>query len=108
MKENLEQTETSGQQTVDVISASNGDPSLVQEELAAVSLKYDALLRQLNDKQAQLEEAIDQGMQVQDKLDEIQAWTTKSDETMKSWEPISTDPVMAQKQLDQLQVCMDS
>ena len=108
MKENLEKTETSGQQTVDVITASNGDPLLVQEELAAVSQKYDAVLRQLHDKQAQLEQAIDQGVRVQDKLDEIQAWTTESDEAVKSWEPISTDPVTAQKQLEQLQVCMDS
>jgi len=108
MKENLVKAETSGQQTVDVISASNGDPSLVQEELAAVSQKYDTLLGQLKDKQAQLEQAIDQGIQVRDKLDEIQAWTTDSDETVKAWEPISTDPATAQKQLEQLQVCMDS
>ena len=108
MKEDLEKAETSGQQTVDAITASNGDPSLVQEELAAVSQKYDALLGQLNDKQAQLEQAIDQGMQVKDKLDEIQTWTADSDEAVKAWEPISTDPVTAQKQLEQLQVGMDS
>lgn len=108
MKENFDKAETSGQQTVDVISASNGDPSLVQEELAAVSQKYRALLGQLKDKQAQLEQAIDQGTQVQDKLDEMQAWTDDSDGTVKAWEPISTDPVTAQKQLEQLQVCMDS
>lgn len=107
MKENLEKAETSGQQTVDVVTASNGDPSLVQEELATVSQRYDTLLGQLNDKQAQLEQAIDQGMQVKDKLDEIQAWTAESDEAVKAWEPISTDPVTAQKQLEQLQVCMD-
>ena len=106
MKENLDKAETSGQQTVDVVAASNGDPSLVQEELAAVSQKYDTLLGHLKDKQAQLEQAIDQGMQVQDKLDEIQAWTTESDEAVKAWEPISTDPVTARKQLEQLQVCM--
>ena len=93
---------------MDVITASNGDPSQVQEELAAVSQKYDTLLSQLKDKQAQLEQAIEQGMQVQDKLDEIQAWTTDGDEAVKAWEPISTDPVTAQKQLEQLQVCMDS
>lgn len=108
MKENLDKAETSGQQAVDVITASNGDPSLVQEELAAVSQKYDTLLGQLKDKQAQLEQAIEQGMQVQDKLDEIQAWTADSDETVKAWEPISTDPVTAQKQLEELQVCVDS
>lgn len=108
MKESLDKAKTSGRQTVDVITASNGDPSLVQEELAAVSQKYDTLLGQLKDKQAQLEQAIEQGMQVQDKLGEIQAWTTDSDEAMKAWEPISTDPVTAQKQLEQLQVCMDS
>lgn len=108
MKENLDKAETSGQQAVDVITASNGDPSLVQEELAAVSQKYDTLLGQLKDKQAQLEQAIEQGMQVQDKLDEIQAWTADSDETVKAWEPISTDLVTAQKQLEELQVSVDS
>ena len=108
MKENLDKAETSGQQTVDVISSSNGDPSLVQEELATVSQKYDTLLGQLKDKQSQLEQAIDQGMQVKDKLDEIQAWTTDSDETVNAWEPISTDPATAQKQLEQLQVCVVS
>jgi len=108
MKENWDKAETSGQQTVDVISSSNGDPSLVQEELATVSQKYDTLLGQLKDKQSQLEQAIDQGMQVKDKLDEIQAWTTDSDETVKAWEPISTDPATAQKQLEQLQVCVVS
>jgi len=108
MKENLDKAETSGQQTVDVISSSNGDPSLVQEELAAVRQKYDTLLSQLKDKQSQLEQAIDQGMQVKDKLDEIQAWTTDSDETVNAWEPISTDPATAQKQLEQLQVCVVS
>ena len=108
VKENLEKAQTSGQQTVDAITASNGDPSLVQEELTAVSQKYDTLLGQFNDKQAQLEQAIDQGMQVQDKLNEIQVWTADGDVTVKAWEPISTDPVTAQKQLEQLQVCMDS
>ena len=108
IKEDLDKAKKSGQQAVDAITASNGDPSLVQEELAAVSQKYDTLLGQLKDKQAQLEQAIEQGMQIQDKLDEIQAWTADSDETVKDWEPISTDPVKAQKQLEQLQVCMES
>lgn len=107
MKENLGKAETSGQQAVDAITASNGDPSLVQEEVAAVSQKYDALLDQLKDKQTQLEQAIEQGTQLQDKLDEIEAWTADTAETVEGWEPISTDPVTAKKQLEQLQVCTD-
>lgn len=107
MKENLNKAETSGQQAVDAINALDGDPSLVQDELAAVRQKYDTLLDQLKDKQTQLEQAIEQGTQLQDKLDEIQAWTADSVEAVEDWEPISTDPVTAKKQLEQLQVCIE-
>lgn len=107
MKENLGKAETSGQEAVDAITASDGDPLLVQEEVASVSEKYNALLDQLKDKQAQLEQAIEQGTQLQDKLDEIEAWTADNAETVEAWQPISTDPVTANKQLEQLQVNID-
>lgn len=107
VKENLGKAETSGQQAADVINTYEGDPSLVQEEVAAVSQKYNALLDQLKDKQAQLEQAIEQGTQLQDKLDEIEAWTADNTKAVEGWEPISTDPVTAKKQLEHLQVCRD-
>ena len=103
-KENLDNAETCGQQAIDSITAAEGDPSLVQEELAAVNQKYGTLLEQLKDKQAKLEQAVEQGTQLQEKLDDIQAWTADSAQTVEDWEPISTDPATAKKQLEQLEV----
>ena len=104
MKNNLDRADISGKETVDAITALDGDPTLVQEELEVVGVKYDSLLDQLKDKQSQLEQAIGDGLELQQKLDEIQAWTADSAETVEAWEPISTDAVTAKKQLEELQV----
>lgn len=104
MKDNLDSAETSGKETAAAITALDGDPALVQEELKAVNANYDSLMDQLKGKQSQLEQAIGQGLELQDKLDEIEAWTADSDEKAKAWEPISTDAVTAKKQLEELQV----
>lgn len=104
MKDNLDSAETSGKETAAAITALDGDPALVQEELKAVNANYDSLMDQLKDKQSQLEQAIGQGLELQDKLDEIEAWTADSAEKAEAWEPISTDAVTAKKQLEELQV----
>lgn len=61
-------------------------------------------MEQLKDKQAKLEQAIEQGTEIQEKLDDIQAWTADNAQTVEDWEPISTDPAVAKKQLEQLEV----
>lgn len=103
MRDNLDSAETSGKETAEAITALDGDPTLVQEELKAVGANYDSLLAQLKDKQSQLEQAIGQGLELQEKLDEIEAWTVDSAEKVDAWEPISTDAVTAKKQLEELQ-----
>ena len=104
MKNNLDRAEVSGNETVDAITTLDGDPTLIQEELEVVGVKYDSLLDQLKDKQSQLEQAIGEGLELRQKLDDIQAWTADSAETAEGWEPISTDAVTAKKQLEELQV----
>lgn len=105
-KENLNNAKNSGEQAVHAINCAQGDPSLVQEELAAVNQKYGDLLDQLKDKQAKLERAVEQGTQIQENLDDIQGWSVDSAQTVEDWEPISTDPAVAKKQLEQLEVCL--
>lgn len=104
MKDNLDSAETSGKETAAAITALDGDPALVQEELKAVNANYDSLMDQLKGKQSQQEQVIGQGLELQDKLDEIEAWTADSAEKAEAWEPISTDAVTAKKQLEELQV----
>ena len=103
-KENLNNAKNSGEQAIHAINCAQGDPSLVQEELAAVNQRYGDLLDQLKDKQAKMERAVEQGTQIQENLDDIQAWSVDSAQTVEDWEPISTDPAVAKKQLEQLEV----
>ena len=105
-KENLENAETCGQQAADAITAAHGDPLLIEEEIPAVNQKYAALLDQLKDKQAKLEQAMEQGTQIQENLDDTQAWAADSAQAVENWEPISTDPAAAKKQLEELEVCL--
>ena len=103
-KENLNNAKNCGQQAVDAIQSAQGNPSLLQQELGAVERKYVDLLEQLKEKQDKLEKALEQGTQIQEKLDDIEAWKADSAPSIENWEPISTDPTVAKKQLDQLEV----
>lgn len=85
MKDNLDSAETSGKETAAAITALDGDPALVQEELKAVNANHDSLMDQLKDKQSQLEQAIGQGLELQDKLDEIEAWTAVLRVIKRNW-----------------------
>lgn len=104
-KEGLHNAETCGEQTGLAIETANGDPSLVKKEIAAINQKYASLLDQLKNKQMNLEEAIEQGTEIQEKLDDIQEWTADGAKIVVAWEPVSTDSTVAKKQLHQLQVC---
>ena len=77
MKDNLDSAETSGKETAAAITALDGDPAHVQDELKAVNANHDSLMDQLKDKQSQLEQAIGQGLELQDKLDEIDRKSTR-------------------------------
>lgn len=105
-KGNLKNAKNCGEQAVDAIKVACGDASPVQQELAAVHQKYGDLLDQLKDKQAKLEQAVEQGTKIKEKLDDVQAWTADSTPTLEAWEPVSTDPTIAKKQLEQLEVCL--
>ena len=105
-KESLHNAETCGEQTGLAIEAANGDPSLVKKEIAAINQKYASLLDQLQNKQMNLEEAIEQGTEIQEKLDDIQEWTADGAKIVAAWEPVSTDSTVANKQLRQLEVCL--
>ena len=89
--------------TNSVLSAS-GDPSPVQEELAAVNQRYKDLQEKLKAREDDLEKALDRGSQLQDTLNEIETWTTENLETLESWDAVSTDPDTARKQLDETEV----
>ena len=89
--------------TNSVLSAS-GDPSPVQEELAAVSQRYKDLKEKLKAREDELEKALDRGSQLQDTLNEIETWTAENLETLESWDAVSTDPDTARKQLDETEV----
>lgn len=105
-KESLHNAATCGEQTGLAIEAANGDPSLVKKEIAAINQKYASLLDQLKNKQMNLEEAIEQGTEIQEKLDDIQEWTADGAKIVAVWEPVSTDSTVANKQLRQLEVCL--
>ena len=104
-KESLHNAESCGEQTGLTIEAANGDPSLVKKEIAAINQKYASLLDQLKNKQMNLEEAIEQGTEIKEKLDDIQEWTADGAKIVAAWEPVSTDSTVANKQLRQLEVC---
>lgn len=103
-KENLKNAKNCGGQAIDAILSAQGDPSLLKQEQEAVEQKYGDLLEQLKDKEAKLEKAVEQGTQIQEKLDDVEAWEAESSPLVENWEPISTDPRVAEKQLQQLEV----
>ena len=103
-KENLKNAKNCGGQAIDATLSAKGDPSLLKQEQEAVEQKYGDLLEQLKDKEAKLEKAVEQGTQIQEKLDDVEAWEAESSPLVESWEPISTDPRVAEKQLQQLEV----
>ena len=94
----------SGEMAINAVSAVLGDPSPVQEELAALNTKYNALKQRLGDRELELEKAVNDGAQLQDTLGAISVWVVATLEAVDSWETISTDPDTAKKQLEETEV----
>ena len=87
-----------------ILSACAGDPAIVQEELSVVKHKYDTDLDNLKNRETQLDKVLRSGLHLQEEITEIQSWIAESTETMEAWQPVSTDPDTANKQLQELKV----
>ena len=94
----------SGQKAADAVTAVSGDPSPVQDELAAVNDRYESLKKKAKDREQELEKAVNEGAQLQDALGAIEVWVLVTLETVESWDIMSTDPDTAKKQLGETEV----
>ncbi|EDO29908.1 predicted protein [Nematostella vectensis] len=90
----------------DALTSVSGDPSTVQEELAAVTQKYHDLLNIANAREEELEKAVSQGGKLRDMLHKVEVWIEVTEEIVEVWEPVKTDPDVARKQLDAAKLFM--
>lgn len=66
--------------------------------------KYQELLDKAKAKEEELEKAVNQGGKLKNIIIEIEEWIIEIEEVVEIWEPVSTDPDTAKKQLDDVKV----
>ena len=93
-----------GEKVTNSVLSASGDPSPVQEELAAVNQRYKDLQEKLKAREGELQRALDRGLKLRNTLKEIKVWALETLKTVESWDPVSTDPDTATQQLHELEV----
>lgn len=77
----------------------------VKAEVSQADQKNKDLIDKLNARKANLEEDVKHARVFQGSLAEIEAWLPEATERVSAQQPISTDPEMVKKQLEEAQVC---
>lgn len=79
----------------------------VKAEVSQADQKNEDLIDKLNARKANLEEDVKHARVFQGSLAEIEAWLPEATERVSAQQPISTDPEMVKKQLEEAQVCLN-
>ena len=76
----------------------------VNQEVDAVTRRYNDLLENLNNEKDQLEKETEKALKFQDALHNLEEWLPRVEETVAAQEPISSDPEVVKLQLQQAEV----
>ena len=76
----------------------------VNQEVDAVTRRYNQLLENLNNEKDQLEKETEKALKFQDALHNLEEWLPSVEEAVAAQEPISSDPEVVKQQLQQAEV----
>ena len=76
----------------------------VNQEVEAVTRRYNQLLENLNNEKDQLEKESEKALKFQDALHNLEEWLPRMEEAVAAQEPISSDPEVVKQQLQQAEV----
>ena len=103
-KDQLDALQDAESKAADTVNSAGGDPSPIDKELQDVKKRYEDLLARAAAREDDLHNAVDQGGKLKDIIIEIEEWIVITEEIVEFWEPVSTDPDTAKKQLDDVKV----
>lgn len=93
-----------GQNLVQNADSSSPEVSSLRQEVKEIPDKYADLKNQLTEQQAQLERIIQDSSEFQLQIRELELWVTEVSESTAMQEPISTNPKVVNKRLEQTEV----
>lgn len=76
----------------------------VNQEVDAMTRRYNQLLENLNNEKDQLEKETEKALKFQDALHNLEEWLPSVEEAVAAQEPISSDPEVVKQQLQQAEV----
>ena len=94
----------SGDKLTSAMDPKSADVPRVNQEVDAVSRRYNDLLENLNNEKDQLEKETEKALKFQDALHNLEEWLPRIEEAAASQEPISSDPEVVKQQLQQAEV----
>lgn len=96
-----------GQNLVLNVDSSSPEVSSLRQEVKEIPDRYAELKNQLTEQQAQLERIIQDSSVFQQQIRELELWVTEVSESTAMQEPISTNPKVVNKRLEQTEVRKD-
>lgn len=92
-----------------VLNADSSSPEVtsLRQEVKEIPDRYTDLKNQLTEQQAQLERIIQDSSAFQQQIRELELWVTEVSESTAMQEPISTNPKVVNKRLEQTEVSKD-
>lgn len=93
-----------GDKLTSAMDPKSADVPRVNQEVDAVSRRYNDLLENLNNEKDQLEKETEKALKFQDALHNLEEWLPRIEEAAAAQEPISSDPEVVKQQLQQAEV----
>lgn len=93
-----------GDKLTSAMDPKSADVPRVNQEVDAVTRRYNDLLENLNNEKDQLEKETEKALKFQDALHNLEEWLPRVEEAVAAQEPISSDPEVVKQQLQQAEV----
>lgn len=100
----MKQAQRLGQNLVLNSDSASPEVSSLKQEVREIPEKYADLKKQLTEQQEQLERIIQDSSVFQKQIRELELWVTEVSESTAMQEPISTNPKVVHKRLEQTEV----
>ena len=100
----MKQAQKVGQNLVLNADSASPEVSTLKQEVREIPERYADLKKQLTEQQAQLERIIQDSSVFQQQIRELELWVTEVSKSTAMQEPISTNPKVVHKRLEQTEV----
>ena len=94
-----------GQNLITLANNDSPDVGLLRKEVGVLLGTHDELKELLQDQEAKLQTIVDKGTVFNTGMKELQQWVDDTTDMFAVQEPISTNPKVVNKRLEQIEVC---